>query len=135
MSEYSDQRFALGVLLCMVGSVAQADSKFLPEEEEKIKEIISSRLKVSEQDLKVILAAIRQVAMEEIDFDNFVRQANKGLSEEAKLRIISDLFRIAWADNELARSEIEVIRKIAGLLAIPDSDLVQIEARIRKGKN
>ena len=127
----SDRRFALGVLLRMVGSVAQADSKFLPVEEAKIKEVVASRLTVSDQDLEVILAAIRQVAIEEIDFDQFVRQANKSLPNEAKACIISDLFRIAWADNELAQSEVEVIERIAGLLEIPDSDLARIEEKIR----
>ena len=67
-----------------------------------------------------------------VDFDRFLGQANKNLPEEAKTCIISDLFRIAWADGELAQSELEVIEKIAGMLEIPDSTLAEIEEKIRK---
>jgi uncharacterized tellurite resistance protein B-like protein len=126
----SDRSFALGVLLRMVGAVAQADSKFLPEEEDKIRQVLTSHLKVSEKDLEVILAAIRQVAMQRIDFDNFVREANKNLPKEVKACIISDLFRVAWADGELAESELAVIRRIAGMLEVPDEVFVEIETRI-----
>ena len=127
----SERSFALGVLLRMVGAVAQADSKFLPEEEDKIREVLRSHLTVSEQDLEVILTAIRQVAIEKIDFESFIHEANKNLPQEAKACIISDLFRIAWADGELAQSELDIIKKIAGMFEIPDEVFVEIETRIR----
>ena len=126
----SDRSFALGVLLRMAGAVAQADAQFLPEEEDKIREVLASHLTVSRQDLEVIVAAIREVALEGVDFDRFLVEANKNLSQEAKNCIIADLFRVAWADGKLTQSELDVIRKIAGMLEVPEKTFTEIETRI-----
>ena len=59
-----DDKIALGVLLSVV---AQADQKFLPEEEIKIKEVLTEFGKISDQDLSYVLAAIQKAEQERID--------------------------------------------------------------------
>ncbi|MGB2629918.1 MAG: hypothetical protein WBD24_00745 [Candidatus Omnitrophota bacterium] len=45
-----DDKIVLGVLLWATGAVAEADDKFLPEESEEIKRILSAHLDFSEED-------------------------------------------------------------------------------------
>ena len=80
-----DDKIALGVLLWVV---AEADSKFLPEEEAKIKEILLSYGKVSDEDILLILASIKEAAKERIDLYTFTREVNQDLPFAIKLSII-----------------------------------------------
>jgi len=75
-----------------INEIAKADDRFLPQEEEKIREILLSYLTVSQDDLPIILTAIRQAALARVDFYQFSRDVSKSLSHEAKVSIIEDLF-------------------------------------------
>lgn len=117
-----DRKIALGVLLWAVGAVAEADGKFLAEEEKEIKKVLLSYLAISEEDYPIILTAIRQAAMEKIDFYKFAQEIGKILSYDSRLSLIEDLFRVACADRELADTELAVIKKVAALFKIANND-------------
>ena len=127
-----DSKITLGVLLWAVGAVAQADDKFLKVEEDQIKKVISSHLKLSQDDLAVILTTVRQAAMEKIDFFQLVREANGVLAYSEKVSIIKDLLRIACADRILDDSEIEIIEKMALLLEIEKTDFAQSMREVKR---
>jgi uncharacterized tellurite resistance protein B-like protein len=124
-----DDKIALGVLLWVV---AEADNKFLPEEEEKIKEILLSYSKIPEGDIPLVLKSIKAAAEERIDLYQFTNEVSKDLSYPIKISIIDNLFRVACADRELDNNEVEVIRKIAGLFFISHKDFIGSKIRIKK---
>jgi uncharacterized tellurite resistance protein B-like protein len=127
-----DRKIALGVLLWSMGAVAEADGIFMPEEEEKIREILHSYLKVSEEDFPILLAAVRQAAIEKIDFYKFAREIDKILSSDAKISIIEDLLRIGYADKKLDKTEFEIIKRLSDIFDIGEEELENIEAKIKK---
>jgi uncharacterized tellurite resistance protein B-like protein len=124
-----DDKIALGVLLWVV---AEADSKFLPEEEEKIKEILLSYSKIPKEDLAFVLASVKEASRERIDLYTFTREVNQGLPFDVKISIIENLFRIACVDKELDDNELETIRKISGLFNIPHKDFIETKIKIKK---
>jgi len=124
-----DDKIALGVLLWVV---AEADSRFLPEEEEKIKEILSSYSKISSQDIPLVLASVKEAAKERIDLYTFTREITKDLPFAVKISIIENLFRIACVDGELDNNELETIRQISGLFKIPHKDFIEAKIKIKK---
>jgi len=117
-----DDRIALGVLLWVV---AEADNKFLPEEEEKIKEILLSYGDIPEKDLPVVLGSIREAAKERIDLFTFTREVCQNLKYESRVKIIENLFRVAWIDKDLDNEELEVIRKISNLFRVDHKDFIK----------
>ena len=124
-----DDKIALGVLLWVV---AEADNKFLPEEESKIKEILLSHSKTSNEDMSIVLASIQEAARERIDLYRFTREVSKNLPYEIKIKILEDLFRVACSDRELDDSELETIRKISGLFGVSHKDFIDAKIRIKK---
>lgn len=124
-----DDKIALGVLLW---AVAEADDKFLPEEEEKIKEILIHSCKIKDSDIGLILASIQQAARERIDLYRFTHEVSESLSYAVKLSIIEDLFRVACADRDLDDSELETIRKISGLFHIDHKDFIEAKIKVKK---
>jgi len=124
-----DNLISLGVLLW---EVAQADAKFLPEEETKIKEVLGIYGKVSEKDMPIVLRAIEEASIVRIDLHTFTKEVGQGLSFAVKISIIENLFRIACVDKDLDHEEHEMIRKISGLLQIEHKDFIDTKIRIKK---
>ncbi|MCK5215887.1 MAG: TerB family tellurite resistance protein [Candidatus Omnitrophica bacterium] len=124
-----DDKIALGVLLWVV---AQADDRFLPEEKEKIEDILRNYAKISEKDMPVILASIEQAEKERIDLHTFTREVSHGLSYPTKVEITELLFRLACVDGDLAHEEHEQIRQIAGLFQIDHKDFINAKIKVKK---
>jgi uncharacterized tellurite resistance protein B-like protein len=124
-----DENIALGVLLWVV---AEADEKFLPQEEEKIKEVLVTHSHINEKELSVVLASIKVVAEERIDIFRFTNEVSKELPYAKKIEIIEILFRVACADKDLDENELELIRKISGLFHISHKDFIDAKIGVKK---
>lgn len=124
-----DDKIALGVLLWVI---AEADGKFVLEEEEKIKEILSSHSRIPEKDILIVLASVREAAKERIDLYRFTNEISKNLPYDNRKSIIEDLFCVACADKGLDDIEIEAIRKISGLFRVSHKDFIDAKIKIKK---
>ena len=124
-----DDKIALGVLLWVV---AEADEKFLPEESDKIKEVLISYSKISNEDIPTVLASIKEAAKERIDLFRFTNEISEDLPYGIKMSIIENLFRIACVDKDLDNNELEIIRKISGLFHIGHKDFIDVKISVKK---
>jgi uncharacterized tellurite resistance protein B-like protein len=124
-----DDKIALGVLLWVV---AEADDKFLPEEEEKIKQVLVSHSKIVKEDLALVMASVKEAASQRIDLYAFTREISSNLAYQMKISIMEDLFRIACVDKDLDNNELEAIRKISGLFNIAHKDFIEAKIRVKK---
>jgi len=104
-----DNLISLGVLLWVV---AQADEKFLPEEEAKIGEVLRTYGHVTEEDMPIVLRAIEEASINRIDLHTFTKEVGQDLAFDVKVGILENLFRIACIDHDLDNEEHEMIRKI-----------------------
>jgi uncharacterized tellurite resistance protein B-like protein len=127
-----DRKIALGVLLWAIGAVAEADGKFLPEENKKIKEVLLTYLRVSEEDYSIVLTAMRISAVGNINVYKFAKEIGKKLSYKARVKVIEDLFRIGCADKELAKSELGIIKKLSHIFNITDDDFSSAASKVEK---
>jgi len=124
-----DNLISLGVLLW---EVAQADEKFLPEEEAKIGEVLGEYGHVTEEDMPIVLRAIKEASIARIDLHTFTKEVGDGLAFDVKVGILENLFRVACIDQDLDNEEHEMIRKIAGLLRVDHKDFIDAKIRIKK---
>ena len=128
-SDTIDNLISLGVLLW---EVAQADEKFLPSEESRLKEILKVYGKIEDEDMPIVLRAIKEASIDRIDLHTFTKEVGRDISFDVKISILEDLFRIACADEELDNAEHEMIRKISGLLQIDHRDFIDAKIRVKK---
>ena len=124
-----DNRIALGVLLWVV---AEADDRFLPEETEKIKDIITQHHNLEEEGLACVLESIAIAAKERIDVHTFTSEVDQDLSRETKQSIVEDLFRVACVDGELDLKEHEMIRTISKLFRLTHDEFIDSKVKIKK---
>ena len=113
-------------------AVAEADEKFLPEEEEKIKSVLRENCNISAEDMPTVLASIKQAAKERIDLYRFTHEISENLPPDIKLSIIENLFRIACVDKDVDNNELETIRKISRLFRIEHRTFIDAKIKIKK---
>jgi len=124
-----NDKIALGVLLWIV---AEADGKFLPEETEKIKEVLASYSDISTEEMEYVLAAVKEAAAERIDLYRFTHEVSTDLPYKIKLAIIENLFRVGCVDKDLDDTEAERIREISGLFQISHKDFIDAKIKVKK---
>jgi uncharacterized tellurite resistance protein B-like protein len=126
---FIDDKIALGVLLWVV---AKADDKFLPEEESQIKETLIKYCNLKQDDLNLVLNAIKAAEKEAIDLYSFTSVISKDLNYGMKIAIVENLFRVACIDRDLDNSELETIRKISGLLGLEHAEFINTKIKIKR---
>ncbi len=124
-----DDKISLGVLLRVV---AEADEKFLPEEEAKIEEILKAYNVVAPEWIPYVMSAVKQAADERIDLHKFTREVSNNLEYDMRVALIETLFRVACVDKDLDNNELEVIRKIAGLFHVTHKDFIDSKIKVKK---
>ncbi len=124
-----NDRIALGVLLWVV---AEADGKFLPQEETKIREVLKENIAISDQDLHLVLASVEKAAKERIDLYTFTNEVSKNLDYAIRATIVEDLFRVACSDKYLDNSELEAIREISNLFHLSHKDFIEAKIKVKK---
>ena len=125
----TDNLIALGVLLW---EVAKSDEKFLPEEKEQIINFLKSCHEISDEDMPIVLRAIEEASLNKIDLFQFTHEVKEGISREARIAIIENLFRVACIDQELDEKEVEAIRKIAGLFMLDHEEFIAAKIKVKK---
>jgi uncharacterized tellurite resistance protein B-like protein len=124
-----DDKIALGVLLW---EVAQADNKFLPEEKDKIKDVLKQYSNIPEDQVSYVMESIEIASRDKIDLHTFTREVSHDLSRDIKKDIIENLFRVACIDGDLAHEEEETIRKISGLFRLEHKDFIDSKIKVKK---
>ena len=84
-----DDRIALGVLLWVV---AEADSSFLPQEKEIIKDLLKDKGEIPDNEISIVISSIEKAASERIDLYTFTSEISSDLSYGAKISIIKENF-------------------------------------------
>lgn len=123
-------RVALGALLALV---ARADSQVSDQERAAKKKILAERGFTDAEEQRQILDAGRQALESRLDWHGFTREIAKTFPYPERVRLVFDLFRVAWADRELDNEEVETIRKLAALMWVEHKDFIQakLDAKIQ----
>jgi uncharacterized tellurite resistance protein B-like protein len=65
------------------------------------------------------------------DYYQFTSLINQHFSQPQKERMIELMWQVAYADAELSAHELHLMRKVAGLLHVPDSAYIAAKMRAR----
>lgn len=123
-------RVALGALLTLV---ADADGLTSDPERAAKRQILAQRGFADPEEQRQILAASSQALAARLDWHGFTWEVNRTFTYPERVRLVQDLFRVAWADQELANDEVETIRKIAALMWVEHKDFIQakLDAKVQ----
>ena len=111
---------------------AKIDENYTEKEEEIIKKTLLELGAKKETTTQIIIDAksIEENSNQILDFTKEV----KNFPESDKIKIIESLWAIIYSNNEADIYETNLMRRLAGLLYIDNSTMVDIKDRVKKEK-
>jgi uncharacterized tellurite resistance protein B-like protein len=115
-----------------------ADGQLDSAEQQKLNDIISSQFQLTPAEVTEIVKHALVLCENATDFYQFTSKINQHYSLEQRIKMLTLLWQVAYADGELASIEEHIIRKIADLLHLRHSEYIEtklnIQAKINTAK-
>ena len=115
--------------------VIKSDDKFDDLERTKLLDVLSKKLNIHDDELKNFAELAEKKSEDSTSLYEFTREINDEYDYEGKLKLIEDLWRIAYSDGQLDKYEDYVIRKIADLIYVSHSDFIKSKLKIKNSSD
>ena len=127
-SEIYQRELAYASLLV---EVIKSDDKFDDRERAKLFDVLSEKLEIRDDELQNFAELAKQKSDESTSLYEFTREINDKYEYDEKVKLIEDLWRIAYSDGRLDKYEDYVIRKVADLIYVTHSDFIKSKLIIK----
>jgi len=117
---------------CLLLTVAKSDEKIDTKELNIIKEIIIDFFNIKYEDVEYIIEKSKKIISDSFDIFEFGRDLNEVFSYQDKIDFICCTFEVAYIDKELHYLEEYSIKKIASILNVKHTDLINSKNEIKK---
>ena len=136
IEEEADQdhgiEFATAALLI---EVARSDDARREVEQASILRTLQSLFEFSEEELENLVAMAEEAIEAANDLHQFTRLVNEHYDYAARKKLVTYLWRVAYADGRIDKFEEHIIRRISGLLHLDNVDFVQAKVIARDAAN
>ena len=120
-------RLATGALLL---EMCRADFKIMPEERQSIANAIKQTFKLSPEETRELMAEAESESECAVSLQIYTSLIADYSSTEQKLRLIEDLWRVAFADGELHALEESLVIRVASLIDVSPKSAQGIRQRL-----
>lgn len=127
----NDTRLALAALL--VHSVA-IDGITSEEERVVLRDLLSRNFGVSGEDLDALIADAVAAESDAVDLYRFTSVLKARMSEDERIRVVENLWEIAYADGTSHEFEENLIWRVAELLAVNRRDRIAMKRQVAENK-
>ncbi|MEH6587960.1 MAG: TerB family tellurite resistance protein [Halioglobus sp.] len=110
---------------------ARADFTQGGAEEEIMKSLLCSTLKLDEQEVQQLVEQATVRVDEATSLYDFTRLINDHFTAEQKLQLIHNMWAVAWADDSVDKYEEHLIRQVAELTYVPHQDYIRSKHKAR----
>ncbi|GAB4483382.1 MAG: hypothetical protein OHK0044_32590 [Burkholderiaceae bacterium] len=111
--------------------VVRIDRDTNPAEREAVLRAVHEKFGLSAAEADALIALAEREVEQATDYYQFTSLINRRFTQEQKERVIELMWRVAYADAELSAHELHLMRKIAGLLHVPDDAYIAAKLRAR----
>ena len=108
---------------------ATTDAKFGEEERAAIRRIALQSFSLKEEELDRLIAEAESAEAETMDLHRWVQTVKQAYNEAERVGLIEKMWEVVYADGVLDDYEANLLRRVAGLIYVPDR--VSGEARQR----
>ncbi|MFY0700695.1 MAG: TerB family tellurite resistance protein [Bermanella sp.] len=112
-------------IAALMVEVALADDSIEPQERDKLPEMLRQHTGLTTQECLGLIESAEQEVDHAVSLYEFTQHLDKTLEIDKKCELITRLWQISLADNEIDRYEEHTIRKIADLLHLRHSEFMQ----------
>jgi uncharacterized tellurite resistance protein B-like protein len=118
--------------LALLLEMSQIDGHFSESERENIVAILKQDYHVSDEEAGALIVSAEGELKGSLDLWQFTSLINQNYTPEEKTEIIEMVWRIAYTDGRLDKHEDFLVHKLADLLHLTHSKLIDAKVRVRK---
>ena len=119
-----ENRLQLASAALMV-EMMHADEDVTDEEEKKIRLLIKQRFDLGDVEIEDLISLANNEKHEATDYYAFTSLLNTHYTQQQKIKLVQDLWHIAYADNNLNKYEEHLLRRLADLLHVPHQEFIR----------
>ena len=112
--------------------IAFADKDFDETEKASLKQSLIEAYAIDESDIEEIIRDAEDTVSESTSLYGYTSIVNTEFQYEDKLKLLRNLWKIAYADGYLDKYDEHLLRKISDLIHISHSDYISIKLEIRE---
>lgn len=113
--------------------IVHIDGVIHNDEEKKIHQILKNQFNISDTETEELLNVAHEKRNSSVDHYQFTSLINEHYSQQQKIFLVEQLWKIAYADNHLDKFEEHQVRKISELLHVPHKYFIQTKHKMDKG--
>ena len=126
-----DHQLQLATAALLV-EMMQQDAHEHEVEKRAIHAALQSKFNLSETQTNDLYQLARQQVSQATDYFQFTNLIARNFTQEQKIKVIENLWTIAYADNSLDPYEEHMVRRIADLIYVSHSDFIQTKHKVRR---
>lgn len=131
-SEAEQSHFLQLATAVLLVEVMRADPALGVAERRAVVAALRQKFALSEQEIGDLVALAEETARGANDFHQFTSALNDGFDQEQKIRIVENMWRVAFSDGHLDAHENHLISKVAGLLHVTHGEYIAAKMRARE---
>ncbi|NNC23918.1 TerB family tellurite resistance protein [Salinisphaera sp. USBA-960] len=121
------QRIAAAVLML---EIAHADHVHADVEYQTIRTELENGFALDAAGADELLEAARPQSDDNVSLYTYLKTLNSGLNATEKREVIEMLWRVAYADREIAADEEALLRRLADMLYLPHSEFIRAKLAV-----
>jgi uncharacterized tellurite resistance protein B-like protein len=130
----SDDSERIRVATCAILlEVAEYDEDFSPVERQTIKAILERRFGLSDAEAEELIETSARKRRESRGLRTFTHFVNENYSEDDRKRIMEAAWEVIYADDKLNSYEDHFVHRLAKLLRLEHSDLIEAKLKAKYG--
>ena len=126
ISQERDEFERIQVATCaLLLEVAKSDYEFSSIEKTTIEAILKKDFQISDETIEELMEIAKMRREESIDLWEFTHLINENYSKEEKIKVVEAAWKVIYADKKLDKYENHLVHKLARLLRLRHSDLIE----------
>ncbi|MBU15690.1 MAG: hypothetical protein CMQ14_11510 [Gammaproteobacteria bacterium] len=132
-SEPENQLVSRADLACaaLLIEVINSDNELDERETEEFLVLLQSSLQIPEEDLNDIMRLAEREARQATSLYEFTRLINDEYEYAEKVKLVENMWRVAFSDQQLDKYEEALIRKVADLIYVSHHDFIKTKLAAR----
>ena len=131
ISQERDEFERIQVATCaLLLEVAKSDYEFSSMEKTTIAAILKKDFQISAEAIEELMEIAKMQRKESIDLWEFTHLINENYSKEEKIKVVEAAWKVIYADKKLDKYEDHLVHKLARLLRLRHSDLLEAKLRV-----
>ncbi len=124
----SERRIQIATAVILL-EVAYADEEFSEAERVQVVDILKEQFNLDDESVHELLQISEEKLKHSIDIWHFTEIINENYSDDEKYLVIETVWRVIYADGRLDKYEDYIVHKLARVLHIPHSRMIEAKMK------